>query len=367
MRRPTSPCRPSLIAVPLLVLLLLGVTVLGPRTAAAAESKAIELPLANGKALKGIIKQATKDEVVLTLASGMERRVPWGQLTPLGVFRVRKTLAPPADGEARLRLAELAVDVGLYKEARVEYEKALGLGAIDHKAFAVAVRRAEVDAVKVGIALARHKAEAGDLEAALEVARQLRLDFGGAANARQITRLINDLVKHVKELDEASARMQAAIAKAKIEAPRHKEVLRRRTEVIRDMQLGSEHAEAAKKARKRGSITRARKSAEAADELFHRCRISLGRLRRILPRDSDMRKEVMDKLRKLDAMQFELLHEMAWFMWESTVFKQSERWAAKASYIDPVHPRLLELREHLVNDRIRYRVSDVTNARGIVR
>ena len=43
-----------------------------------------------------------------------------------------------------------------------------------------------------------------------------------------------------------------------------------------------------------------------------------------------------------------------------------ERWAALAMYIDPVHPDLVELRDELYSKRIRYRVSDVTNARGRV-
>ena len=33
---------------------------------------------------------------------------------------------------------------------------------------------------------------------------------------------------------------------------------------------------------------------------------------------------------------------------------------------DPVHPDLVELRDYLMTNRIRYRVSDVTNARGRV-
>ena len=39
---------------------------------------------------------------------------------------------------------------------------------------------------------------------------------------------------------------------------------------------------------------------------------------------------------------------------------------ALASYIDPVHPDLVELRDHLLTARIRFRASDITNARGRV-
>ena len=52
---------------------------------------------------------------------------------------------------------------------------------------------------------------------------------------------------------------------------------------------------------------------------------------------------------------------------KSLTGETAEEWAAKAAYIDPVHPELLELRERIVESRIRYRLSDVTNARPIVR
>ena len=133
------------------------------------------------------------------------------------------------------------------------------------------------------------------------------------------------------------------------------------------MKQGEIAAEEAAEARDKGAVSRARKAAERADEQFRKARRSLGRLRRVLDRGSEERREILAMLAELDTVQFKLLLDTALFMWDQTSFSQAEKFAARASYIDPVHPDLLELRDHLVNDRIRYRVSDVTNARGIVR
>ena len=72
-------------------------------------------------------------------------------------------------------------------------------------------------------------------------------------------------------------------------------------------------------------------------------------------------------LNQLDRDHFALLHDTAWFFWEETVYSRADEYAARASYIDPVNPDLLELRDLLRASRIRYRMSDVTNARPIVR
>ena len=348
-----------------LLAVLLAVAALG--APAAADERKVELPLKAGKALSGVVKSATGREVVLELGPGQLRRIPWDQLAPLGVYRVKAALSPAADGDARKRLAELAADLGLYSEARIEYEKALALGALTQKEFDQLVRAAEMHAVKAGVAIARHLAEAGDLEGALATATKLRIHFASAPNATEINRLVNDLVKLVKKLDKEAAEDQAELAKALVDLNKNKEVLKRQTQALGQIQKGRKASEEAGKARKKGNLTWARKHAEAGHENFQKARRNLGRLRRILPRGSKMRQGVLARLVELDKAQFSLLYDTAYFFWLERVFTRAETWAARASYIDPVDPDLMELREELVSSRIRYRLSDMTNARGIVR
>ena len=78
-----------------------------PCPAVAGDDRPVELPLVNGKTLKGAVQQIAGDEVVLALSGGKTRRVPWTQLTPLAVYRVKAALAPVTDGDARKKLAEL--------------------------------------------------------------------------------------------------------------------------------------------------------------------------------------------------------------------------------------------------------------------
>lgn len=335
---------------------------------ASGDERPVDLPLVNGKTLNGVVKSATREEVVLETGPDKIRRIPVSSLTPLGVYRVRAALAPPADGEARKRLAELAADLGLFVEARVEYEKALALGALDERTFNKAVRGAEIHAVKQGASFARKQAESGDLEGALDTATKLRLHFSAAPNAPEINKLVNDLLKLVRELDEEAAEMKAELDEAMSDIKKNKEILRRKAEGQNQLAQGLEAAQDAAEARERGAVSKARKATEKADEYLRDARRNFGRLVRILPRGDELLVDVKKKLVELDRAQFELLFEMAWFEWaESKTYTRAEEYAARASYIDPVHPELMELRDELVSSRIRYRLSDVTNARGIVR
>jgi tetratricopeptide (TPR) repeat protein len=333
----------------------------------AGDSRPVDVGLSDGKSIRGVVESADAKEVVLRLSPEEVRRVPWSALSPLGLYRVKAALAPAADGEARQQLAELAAELGLYAEARAEYEKALALGSLKQEEFERVVGEAERKAVTLGVGAARRAAEAGDLETALEAARRLRLDFTNAPNAGDIRALIDDLLDRVKALDAESVRDAAEIAKAEAELKRNKEILERKNRAISLMDKGDEASERAKQARTQGAQTRARKAAEEAETAYVEARKHLGRLRRILPLADEARKEVIARLNALDEHQFAMLLAMAKFFWDSRSYSRAEEYAAKASYIDPVHPELLELRENLIASRIRYRLSDVTNARPIVR
>lgn len=349
------------------VLLIALVALLLPLPGAfAKDARPVDLPLTNGKRLTGTVESADEREVVIRTGPEQVRRVPWARLAPLGYYRVKRALAPAAEGEARLKLAELAVDLGLYIEAREEYEKAYALGAIKKKAFGKAVAAAERDAVRNGIQYAERLADSGDLEAAMEIARKLKLHFATAPNAAEVSKLVAALLKRVESLDKAAAKEQAELERVVVENKREKEILRRKTKALDLFKNALQKQPEWQKLRDRGSLTKARRIADAMDEMFQEARVNLGRLRRILPRGHEARKEVLAQLTKLDKAQFDLRLGMAEYEKSATAWKKAERWAAKASYIDPVHPDLVELRDYLMTNRIRYRVSDVTNARGRV-
>lgn len=348
-------------ALALLALLLLATPAL------AADQRPVTLPLASGKTLEGVVESADAKEVVVRLGPEQVRRIPWPQLAPLGIYRVKAALAPVADGEARLVLAELAVELGLHVDARREYEKALALGAISQRDFLKVVTKAERDAVESGVGQALKAADSGDWDRALQMARNLKMHFSGAPNAGAIDSLIAELLRRVRDLKKAADKASKEIERVKIDAERNKEILRRRTKAVGQIEQGRKKAQEAALARDKGNVTRARKHAEGADKAFMNARRDLGRLRRIVPRDDGMYREILALLNELDRDHFALLHDTAWFFWEETVYSRADAYAARASYIDPVHPDLLELRDLLRSSRIKYRLSDVTNARGIVR
>lgn len=332
----------------------------------AKDTRPVELPLTNGKSLSGVVEEGTALEIVVRLGPDQVRRVPWSRLAPLGFYRAKRALSGAADGNARLVLAELAVNLGLYVEAREEYEKALALGAIKKTKFKTAVASAERDAVRNGILYAERLADSGDLETAMAIARKLKLHFATAPNAEEVGRLVGRLVKRVQVLDKAALKEKAELERVTLASKRNKEILVRKTKAIDLYKSALKLMDEWKKHVKVGNQTRARKAAEKADKMFHEARLHLGRLRRILPRSHATRGEVLAQLTKLDKAQFELRFGMAKFYDDQTVWTRAERWAALASYIDPVDPRLIELRDHLMTNRIRYRLSDMTNARGRV-
>ncbi len=352
----------SLICCLLFVALALSLAV----TALAKESQPVTLPLTNGKSMTGIVESATEDEVVLRLGPDQVRRIPWKRLAPVGFYRARRALAPAADGEARLKLAELAADLGMWVEARVEYEKALGLGAISKKKFKTAVASAEQEAVRNGVNRAMRLAEAGDLEAAMEVARRLKVHFATSKNANEIQKLIAYLVNQVREMDKEAVRERAELERVTVELKRNKEIITRKTRALDSVQNALKKKGDWEKARGKGATSRVRKIAESMDKKMQEARRNLGRLRRILPRAHPERKEILAQLNKLDAKQFDLRFKTAEFFAESRVYAPARRWAALASYIDPVHPDLVELRDDLMKATINYRLSDITGARGRV-
>ena len=202
-----------------LALLLLGLLAAAPalRSAGAADARPVELPLTSGKSLTGTIESADEREVVLRLGTEQVRRIPWTRLAPLGFYRAKRALSKAADGEARLKLAELAAELGFYVEAREEYEKALALGAISKRAFKTQVAKAERRAVENGIHIARRLAERGDLEAAMETARRLKLHFAAAPNAAAINKLVADLVSRIQSLDKAAVQEKNELERVQID------------------------------------------------------------------------------------------------------------------------------------------------------
>jgi tetratricopeptide (TPR) repeat protein len=322
----------------------------------------VSLPLKDGTTVSGTVVEAGPKEVVVRDAAGAERRLPTADLAPEGALAALAALVRPDDGRGRLELAEIAAEMGLYARAREEYEKALALGAIDAATHAKAVAAAEDAAVGTGVARAERAADAGDVAGAFEILRLLKVDFASSPSAARVDAVLRRLETAVAEREEEQAKAQAELERMTLEADRARERLRRKTEARAKMARGGEWAAEARAEMEKGVVTRARKRADAAQEAFQDARRDLGRLRRIVPREGPARTEVLAMLTELDRDQFALLLAAATFFWREKVYNEAERFAALASYIDPVHPDLLELRREIREHRIRYRASELTNA-----
>src|SRR5262245_40456355 len=102
-----------------------------PSLAEGPSAAPVEIPLRAGTTIKAVVVAIEPAGPVLRGADGKETKTPWGDLAPLGVYRVRAAASKPDDGPSRLALAELASDLGLFAEARAELERAFALKALD--------------------------------------------------------------------------------------------------------------------------------------------------------------------------------------------------------------------------------------------
>jgi hypothetical protein len=300
---------------------------------------------------------------VLLVGPGERRRVPWNQLAPLGVWRVRAALARPDDGPARRDLAELAADLGLYALARAEFEKALALGAIDADAYRAEVADAERRAVETGVARAQRAADAGDVETALAVARELKADFAAALDAPRVEALLASLLRRIADRERDQSEAKADVERVMVEAERQRRIEAHRFEARRRSAAGDRAAADARAQMPNAVVSRVRRHAETAAAAYDDSRRALGRLRRIAGPSGPLREETAAALGDLDRRQFAFLYETAKFFWDARVYGTAEEFAARAAFVDPVDPRLLELRDEIRGARMRRRLSDVTNAR----
>ena len=342
---------------------LLGLLLPLARPARAADTPAeVEVPLLDGTSVKGAPVSADEKEAVLRVGAEA-RHLAWERVAPLGVFRVRAALAKADDGPARLALAELASELGLWAEARAEYERAFALKALDGRAYEKAVADAEGRAIASGVARAQHAADAGDVAGALAIARGLKLDFAGARDARRVDELLQALDARIAQRQAELDAFQREVDKALLEADRRKEIVERRLKAKGQTALGDKSADEARALMPNGVVSRVRKLVEEADAAYVLARKELGRLRRIVAKEGPDRDDTMALLGVLDKSQYKLLFDAAKFFWDARVYATAEEYAARASYIDPVDPKLLELRQEIREHRIRYRLSDLTNAR----
>jgi hypothetical protein len=350
--------------------LAFAVTVAGapfPALVRADEPAAIDVALAGGATIRGVVESTDAQEVVLRVGPEERRRVPWTQLAPVGVLAVRASQVKPDDGPGRLALAELASELGLWAQARVEYEKAAALGALDAAALATAVADAERRAVEAGIVRAERAADAGDLAKALEIVRGLKLDFARAIDPERVDALVRSVEARIAARDADLKKAQDDLDKLALDVDRKREILGRMTEAKRQIAWGDKAAKEARELFPRGVVSKVGRLIEAADEAYGAARRELGRLRRIVRKEEAERDQVLALLNDLDRLQYRVLFDAAKFFWSARVYARADEYAARASYLDPVDPALLELRAEIRNHRIRYRFSDVTNARPITR
>ncbi|MFQ5844836.1 MAG: hypothetical protein ACE5JG_07600 [Planctomycetota bacterium] len=335
---------------------------------AAVAGPALDLHFKDGRKVTATV--SAHDAETVTLGTGAtQRKVRWAELRPESAFRARRALTPYDDGPARLRLSEFAAAHRLFPQALEELEVTLALGGLTEDQFerrARALREAEVEALSEKIESCLEKGE--EPAVTLDAIKALRKRYPDHPINRiyepLVKQLVGKLEKSARSLQEAERRIEDAAAVADLK--QHLAPVRRK--VDRALAKAAELKEKGLQAAARDVVSGTRK--KLVDERigavawFKKARTSLRKLAkldrgfRVLDREA-LRKEY-DRIEK-DLVDCYLTAARVYLGQRN--YKRAALYVYKVLLYDPIHEEALEMKEEIGRNRIRFKASDITNAR----
>lgn len=164
--------------------------------------------LKDGTLVQGKIRKDTGEAIVVADAWGKETTVPYGDIDPRTLFRLKMGRVKRSDGRGQLELAQFACDLGLWAQSRKHYRWAETADSKLH---------AEIDA---GLEKLRDKAGASLLMQARQAA--------AAGNVDKAQRLLTTIIRELPDESVARlatqelAKIQPSARKQDVEAYRRK-------------------------------------------------------------------------------------------------------------------------------------------------
>ena len=335
--------------------------------ALASAEERMTLHYAGGKQRSVTILAADK-EGLDCLYGKNELRVAYTELTAESAFSARKALTPYDDGPARLELAEFGVKLELFPEALEELEIALALGGLDETAFEK--REAAIQALEVRFLGARIDAllrSQQKPEVCLAAIKRLKQRYPEHPNNKTYAPQIDALVKRIAS--EMQAKQDAKTAK---QESRELAALRKKVERLLSRQraalkkadaLMAESPPAIEK-RQVARVKRLLVEPYGAEKYFKRAR---KRMRAMVKLDRQFRivdkKSLKQEYESIEKKLVECYLRVARILLRERNYKGTVKYLRDILFYDPINEEALDMVETIKKNRIRFKASDITNAR----
>lgn len=318
------------------------------------------LQLKSGKLAVGEIKSIDEKGVTL-VKDGQEAHYDWSTLTPICQYEVRADHADPEDADAHFTLAEFCVRYGLYTRARAELDTARGVGysdakKLDHMIFVV--NEAEADAA---FATIEQLIAEEEYKLALEEIRRFLVQAPQSDHTRKARAMVSDLLRRIdsQSLREAEAQEDAEDERKAKDLAQQLAKLLEQSEKYRA--IAAEAYAEASRYHQLGNVTRARKAYLKAEEallLAHRA------LRKVqhTTRDGVASEKAAGNRKAIRAKLINIYLGLASLYLEDRNYKRGVPYVNRVLYLDPVNETALDMRRDVDENRIRRRMSGMTNA-----
>ncbi len=309
------------------------------------------------------------DEIGLTARSGSDEVVfPWEKLTPESAFAARNSLTSFESGTARLGLAEFALRLGLFEHGQAEFEVAQALGALTEAEFEkklAALRTSELGYYKRRIdGLLKKNVEP---RRCLELIKKLKERYPDDAVVKAYEPAVEKLVDKIADKADAKVEADQKRIEDKATARLRKAVMKlvaKKTKAMAKADALMAEAPAAIKLRQVSRVKKKLVEPAGAERYLKRARKYLRQIAKVDKKFEIVKKAAIQA--EYEAIEKKMLAcylDTARILMKERNYKGASEYVRKILYYDPIHEEALEMVKQIRKNRIRFKMSDITNAR----
>jgi len=336
----------------------------------AAAGESYTLTFRDGKK-KTVELESIAPEGLVATQGGREFTIAWDELEPESAFEARTALTPYDDGAAQLELSGFALGLRLFPDAIERLEIALALGGLDEAAYAKrakAITEAEIAYLTGHIdTLLAANAEP---KLVLRAIKRLKERYPDHAVNRKYEPHIEALVERLAQEAEAEQDAQAKAKQDKALARLSKDLAKLDRKKTAAIEKGDALRKEAATAMEKRQVSRVRKKLvlpRGAERYYKKARDYLRDMVRLDEHFAILDKAAVQKeYEALAAKLVECYLGVARIQLTQRNYKGAIPYVRKVLIYDPIHEEALEMVEEIRENRIAFKLSDITNTGPIV-
>ena len=339
----------------------------GLLAALAVAGEKLTLTFVGGK--KKTVTVLSFDEEGITLVSGgKERKAAWIELKPESAYEARKALTPYDDGKGRLALARFARSLRLYAGAQEQLEIALALAGLTEEQFETEAKEIEAEEVAFLCARIDTLLKTGEHPTiCLKAIKRLKERYPDHENNTRYEPHIKALVeKLAQEIEAKQAAQKKKVDDAELSGLRkalEKLDKKKLAALEKAKKLHDESAEAIEKrqiSRVKNKLVEPRGAERYYKQArkYLRAQAKADRGFRIITK-ADLQKEY-------EAIETKLIDcylKVARILLTQRNYKGAVKYVRNALYYDPINEDALDMKKTIEENRISFRMSDITYTR----